>query len=322
MKKTMICPYCLSQNTITRNKEKGLQYYVCTEHPEPRIPVEYAENITIPREFVSAVGFRGHGKTIYFASLFLMLEELAHVWPDFYPFAVDEKSLDTVEENTNMLKKGNLPMPTPANFPIPTIVRLSNIPGIGNRFFVFYDTGGESFEKSSRMVNYASFVKRSKTVLFFINLKDIEYDGSKMGKLLSIYVQGLRELGGIPKDQHLLIVFSLGDELKQILWREIWNYLEYGGIDKLKNITMSSYINEMKNISDVLNEFTREELRAYRFLSFGKDEFKSMEFCILSSLGAAPVENRLQVEVNSKRVLDPILWIIYNSFGWFKRLYM
>ncbi|MFQ6063239.1 MAG: hypothetical protein ACE5J9_08730 [Methanosarcinales archaeon] len=161
----MMCPYCLAQNSIKYDKRN--RNYFCSECKR-EVPAEYATNITIKKVVVSAVGFRGHGKTIYFASLFNILNELAGIWDSFHTLTTDEKSLYTVKDNLKSLKVGELPSSTPANFPSPTIVRFSNIPRFGDRFFLFYDTGGEAYYRASTLINFASFVKRARTVMFVI----------------------------------------------------------------------------------------------------------------------------------------------------------
>jgi hypothetical protein len=163
----ILCPYCLEQNAIRKISEDKQQYFTCAGC-NTRIPLEYMNNVRIPKEVVSAVGFRGHGKTVYFASLFHTMNDLASFWPSFYTFAVDEKSLDIVRQNSKLLKVGELPAPTPMNFPAPTIVRFSNIPSLGDRFFLFYDTSGEAYARQSALIQHASFVRRSRTAVFIL----------------------------------------------------------------------------------------------------------------------------------------------------------
>ncbi|MFQ6063242.1 MAG: hypothetical protein ACE5J9_08745 [Methanosarcinales archaeon] len=62
---------------------------------------------------MSAVGFIGHGKTIYFASIFDIFDQLAGIWDGFHTIAIDKDSLDTVKDNLKSLKVGELPPSTP-----------------------------------------------------------------------------------------------------------------------------------------------------------------------------------------------------------------
>jgi Zn ribbon nucleic-acid-binding protein len=319
----VVCPYCLERDSIRKTDENSQQFFSCSQC-NMRVASEYVKNANTPREVISAVGFRGHGKTVYFGSLFHTMNDLAKFWPGFYTFAVDERSLDIVRQNSKLLKVGNLPAATPMNFPTPTIVRFSNIPSLGDRFFLFYDTSGEAYAKQSTLIKHASFVRNSHAVIFILSLDDLEEDGQKMHELLSTYVQGLTELEGNTKNQHLIVVLSKGDRLKERLGNheDIWRYLEEGNLDKLGSEKLGNYVNGMKRISLGLRDFVRDDLGETQFLNFAGDRFKSVEFSIVSALGAEPAGNRLQVEIVPKRIMDPILWVVYRSKGLFRKDYL
>lgn len=314
----MLCPFCLKENTIKKVDEGGRPYYVCSEHAEPRIPFIYGENYKTPRDVISAIGFRGHGKTAYFASLFWSLDDLARVWPNFCTFPIDEKGLDTVHDNIKMLKGGKLPSATPINFPFPTIVQFSNMPRFKERFLIFYDTGGENFEKASRLIANANFVKRSQTAVFFLSLRDIDYDSQEMARLLAVYIMGLREIGGDPKQQNLLVVLTKGDLLAPKLekYNEIWNYLVNGDTKNLQYANLKAQLAEMNQISKSLKGFIRNDIGAAGFVALGEKNFRAVDFCIISALGAAPKGDQLEISVTPKRIFDPILWVMNNSTGW------
>lgn len=316
----MLCPFCLKENTIKKIDDRGRPYYICSEHPEPRIPIIYAENEKIPREIISAIGFRGNGKSAYFASLFTNLDALANpnIWPRFSYNPVDDHGLTIVHQNMKLLKKGILPQATPKNFPIPTIVQFSDMPKFKDRFLIFYDTSGESFEKASDLGTYANFVTRSQTAIFFMSLHDLEYNPQEMLRLLHVYMIGLKELGGNPKQQHLLIVLTKGDllALKLKTHPEIWDYLVNGDVKSLRYADISAQMSEMKKISKLLKDFLRKDIAATGFLSLGEKNFLSVEICITSALGSAPKGDQLDISSTPKRVFDPILWVMNNSTGW------
>jgi hypothetical protein len=315
----MLCPFCLKEDTIKKIEEKGRSFFVCSEHAEPKIPIAYAENAKIPRDVISAIGFRGHGKSAYFASLFSSLDDLARVWPGFCTFPVDEQSLVTVHDNVKLLKGGKLPSATPMNFPIPTIVQFSDMPKFKDRFLIFYDTSGESYERASRLINNANFVKRSQTAIFFMSLYDLEYNTQEMSRLLSVYIQGLTDLGGDPKQQHLLIVLTKGDLLKSKLesHSQIWDYLVKGDVKNVRYSDIKSQLAEMKKISKLLKEFLRDDIGALNFMSLGEKKFRNMDICIISALGSAPKGDQLDISATPKRIFDPMLWVMNNSTGLF-----
>jgi len=276
-----------------------------------------------PPVVVSAVGFRAHGKTVYLASLFDVFDELAQLWPNFYTHALDEPSLDTVNENKARLKRGELPESTPKNFPRPTIVRARNLPRYHSRHLLFYDTSGEAFERASQLVTHAGFVRRSQTVMFLISLQDVgEEPGEEMHRLLQVYVQGLRnDLQGDPKRQHLVVVYTKGDDLGERL--ADWDHLRYdlagGSLDHLARL--HDYLARLRRTSEELRQFTREGLQALQFMNMTREEFRSVEYTMVSALGAPPQGNRLSSEARPWGILDPLLWMMEKSLSPWQRFW-
>jgi hypothetical protein len=317
----MLCPFCLKENTIKKIEEGGRSYYICSECPQNVIPITYAENEKIPRDVISAIGFKQHGKSAYFASLFSSLDALAspNVWPDFFTFPANEQAMDVVNNNVRLLKKGELPQTTPKQFPLPTIVQFSNMPKFKKRFLIFYDTGGENFERASSLIDNAKFITRSQTATFFISLHDLEYNPQEMARLLNAYIIGLKDLGGNPKQQHLLVVLTKGDLLasKLELHKQIWDYLVNGDVKNIRYSNINSQMTEMKKISKLLKDFLIEDIGATIFLNLAKENFSNVEICIISALGASPKGRQLDISVTPKRIFDPILWVMNNSTGWF-----
>jgi hypothetical protein len=77
------------------------------------------------------------------------------------------------------------------------------------------------------------------------------------------------------------------------------------------------YMKRMHRISELLAEFTVDELRADEFMHLARRYFRSVSFTIVSSLGAKPLGRLLPVEISPRRVLDPLLWMMEKSLpGW------
>ncbi len=307
-----LCPYCLAVDAEPVLMGQSRRHYYACRECETRIPQEYIDSGDTPREVMPVVGLRGHGKSVYLAVLYHELNELARLWTGFYAFAMDAPSLDAVKDNLARLKAGELPGATPASFPTPTIIRLSNIPFWGERVFLFYDTGGEAFGTAESMVRDAGFFHRAQTVCLLLSLDDFDCDPMKMYDLLSIYVQGASELGADTRRQNLVVVLSKGDRLKPRLGRypEVWDYLVTGTLDRC--LELSSYLDRMEKISYSIADFIAG-LGAIQFLNLARDRFRSTEFCLVSALGAQPGNGRLQVQISPKRVIDPLLWALQKS---------
>ena len=309
----ILCPFCL--RTIS---PRGLK---CTNTGcEMDLPRLYADDFQqVPLGIVSAVGFSGHGKTVYLAALLHVLDELSQYWPGYYRQALNLRSIDVVEANRKLLlHDGILPNATPQNFPEPSILRLANIPDLGDRRLLVYDAAGESFQRDYSIKEYAGYVSRSPVALFFVSIPYMiqaeDYPSGDMDKLLQIYILGMRELLGNTKKQHLVIVYTWGDLMEELLaeYPDVLGYLNKSELTP--GWDMSSYIQEMSSISTRLKKFTHQTLKASNFYNMALNNFASVECSVVSSLGRPPSsDGRLTMELSPRRVIDPLLWVIKKS---------
>ncbi len=332
----MLCPYCLEDvKPNISGKDKSASWQCPNKECLRVIPNEYYNNRNLGKVIVNAVGFSRHGKTVYFASLFYLFNQLAEHWPGFTTLSVDENSLQTVKENTRMIdKEGILPNPTQKNFPLPTIIRISKLPIGDDKFFLFYDTGGESYRRAQNMVKFAGFVKNSLVINFFVSLEDLEKPAEDLHELLQIYIQGLADLGGDSTRQNLIVVLTKGDRLRKMMeekYSDIWNSLENSHTRDLNKSGIFHYLARLRNLSGRIERFFQDELKGHQFLNLAHNRFKSVEFCIISSLGSPPSSDgrTLETRINPKRVVDPLVWIMFKDlpkwrqvlFDWYQKVY-
>jgi hypothetical protein len=217
-----------------------------------------------------------------------------------------------------MLKDGKLPGSTPMNFPRPTMLRVAGIPmwpKQRNCTLVFYDTSGESFERASELVEYARFAQQAEMVMLLISLSDIQNPAHDMRTLLNTYIIGIEDLGGSTRGQDLMVVYTKADQMDQRLsaspWNEVRTYLKSGSVNSLAQV--KGYQRQMYEMSNYLYDFTRMELKADEFMNLAQTNFRGVGFSIVSSLGSAPEDGHMAVEVNPLRVLDPVIWMIGRS---------
>jgi hypothetical protein len=184
-----------------------------------------------------------------------------------------------------------------------------------NCTWLFFDTGGECFEKPTQLVQFAGFVRRARAAMLLISIPDLEDPRAGMQQLLNTYVVGLRELGGRSKNQHLVVVYTKADQLAARFnrrWKDLTSYLVKGSVADLAKT--DGYMDRMYTVSERLLDFTGQELHAYEFLNTATAHFKSVHFSIISALGAGPSNGRLPVAIVPRRILDPLLWIMEQSF--------
>ncbi len=316
----MLCPFCLDKVRFKKKKSGGnhASIYLCPECNE-QVPALYSQDYRqYPPVVISATGFRQHGKTVYFATLFYTLKKLtlARDWPDFFTMGLNEDSLDTVYSNARMLEDGALPDSTPKNFPRPTMLRAEGVPMHPDCTLLFFDTGGESFEKPTQLVQFAGFVRRAEAALLLVSVPDMADPAAEMQKLISTYVVGMRDLGAYTKEQHLIVVFTKADQLVLRLlprWQDIHTYLLEGAVDDLAQTR--HYMERMEQVSERLNEFSGQELHAYEFVNTAESNFKSVSYSIISALGTQPDGARLSIAIVPRRILDPVLWVMQKSFS-------
>lgn len=175
----MLCPFCLEDVTFQKERIRQQLIYSCPTPDCPSqddlVPPLYLDYYRKkPPVVVSTIGFRGHGKTVYLASLFFTFQgdQLPRIWrrSGFGTMCLNKDSLKTVSDGVDALKQGKLPPPNPQTFPKPTMVHINGVPMQRDYTLLFYDAAGESFEDAEKLVKYAGFVRRARTVLFLYRL--------------------------------------------------------------------------------------------------------------------------------------------------------
>ena len=357
----MICPYCAEE--IPANSQ---QHYGCTISKNKEFPPFYVDHHSregsVEPIVLSVVGFPGHGKTVFLCALFDYLDNhLTYMWPDFFNLVLDQGSLSTLNDNRRMLRNGVLPPRTERSFPRPGIFRLTKMPhsASGNGLpplvdttVLIYDPPGEAFATEEKIVEFASFVKRSDCVLFLIDLTTLgDSMADEMALLLDTYVLGMRRMGIKKRSQHMIVVYTKSDEMK-VSVPEFENFLEREPrlrdyLNQQRPATLAdphAHLKQLADISSLLETFTWSELNAGRFIHVAKDWFASVSYTVVSSLGAAPErvqgENgnaatratqddnnnpldlgdgnratvtRLTVKMSPRGVADPLLYVLAKS---------
>ena len=302
----MLCPYCLKEFSGTKCQTQGC----------PEIPIAYleAQKGLFPRApaMFSAVGFSGHGKTVYLAALFqVMGRNLVNVWPDFYRQGLETEAVRTVMDNLARLEKGVLPDPTPRNFPRPSLHKLVDMPHFKTRTWLVYDPPGEAFESDADIERFAHFVGNSRAVVFLISVPDLnEPKGQDMYRLLELYVLGMKRLHADTTKQHLVVTFTKSDRIAEQLERYPIAHRHLLDGDYSVMSDPKQYLKRIADVSKDLENFVRRELDGEAFLRFARNSFKSVALCAVSALGSAPEDGKLQTKINPHCVADPLIWVL------------
>lgn len=308
----MICPYCAKDVPAGSHQHEGCGRADNKPFPPLYLDHHAGEGCTEP-VVVSVIGFPGHGKTVFLCALFDYLDDhLTYLWRNnFHNLVLDQGSLSQLNENRSRLHRGALPEPTELDFPRPGIFRLKHmprsavdngLPPLEDTTILIYDPPGEAFQTEDRIVDYASFVKRSNCVLFLIDLSALDTAIAQgMARLLDTYVLGMRRMGIRQQSQHLIVVYTKSDELKisvpefaSLLERESWlrDYLEQQRPGTLAD--PHEHFKQLETVSRLLEDFTWFDLKAAKFISVANDWFASVSYTVVSSLGSAPELQEVQ----------------------------
>ena len=310
-KRPKLCPYCLEVVTFTETLDKRNITYQCPACNQ-NVPPDYVQSYDKRPVIMHAVGFRNHGKTVYFSALSYAIQtKLAQVWTGFTYSAPDDASLRNLRDNYEMLRRGQLPPPNQQAFQHPTIVQLYNIPKHGRRTVLFYDTAGEAFVNAAGIQEYAHFVRRASTVVFLVSIADLRNPAMEMHALLNNYINSMINMDAATRDQNLLVVYTKADLLAERFRGSSFDfgaYLGEGDWEALRD--MDGYLCRMREGSAQLRDFTIDKLKAEGFVNLADEHFRSVHFCAVSSLGAAPGGDVMGVAPVPRRVLDPLLWVL------------
>jgi len=317
----MNCPYCFKDLKIKVQERGATKQYYCRQC-ESEIHRAYIDYSNTPFTRIGMVGFTGHGKTVYITSLFYQLQALDAYWSGYYFETLDDFTHDIMFEKVLELKKGRLFSGTPINFPEPAFIRFSNIPHFGSQIVSMYDIGGGVFDNLDLMTQKGRYLAHSDTVFFIMSLleDDIENDWNlKTMKLLDRYIQVVYSRFGanLSKKQNIVFVFTKSDALAKLegerkLSPELADYFNNGSLERFHHLDTYSF-HQIKYNSDNIENWLRTN-KCNGFINLAKNHFRTVNFVLVSSLGDAPVDNKLANGVSPtdpKCVLDPFLWALY-----------
>jgi len=316
---SVICPFCFHVHDF-RSQLK------CPE-TSYEVPEAYVSSFeSTPPLWLMTVGFRQHGKTCFIAALTQVLEAM-QVWSSGFFVALDAFTFERVREiREKVVVVGDLPKSTPPGRPRPLLFQSKDLPGIDSRCLVVYDVPGESFDDFDRVANYAPAMKAVQTVWFFVCLRDLEevHRGRTLQELFAVYRAGMRRLRIEMKGRTLIVVFTKFDQEEHP--KRVADYLIDDPLNRLPALNWESegyipdanavlniaeYRREMKEISDVLERFTRAEVRGGAgFLAMARSEEMRVVFTATSALGQDPGHDGKTLDEIAQpfRVLDPFLW--------------
>src|SRR5688500_12794629 len=119
------CPVCFHSQTFRTDVPNP----VCQNNECNReIPAAYVKEYNhVPPNWIHAIGFGGHGKTVYLTSLLDHLEKASYIWPGSVHRILNQESLTKIREHRTQIHNGDLPVGTPGNFLTPLLLHLKKM---------------------------------------------------------------------------------------------------------------------------------------------------------------------------------------------------
>ncbi len=304
------CPYHLGDIRIQRREGS----YLC---PECRVtlPRDYVER-EIPKINVGLVGASGHGKSVFLASLFYLLQHMVDYWPGYYYLTCDDHTNRVLHVDLPRFAAGQLPKATPVHFPRPALVHYHHLPDFGSCFVGFYDAAGEIFADLRQLTQLGRFVAYADVVLFLVSLPESMADWHGAARLLNTYLQAVRDHFGVePRArQHLVLLFTKADLCLADLPAELREALLERGFCRHYQAPRSK-LAEMERLSGWVQSWLGRH-GGRLIINTLAGQFRSVAYTLVSATGDPPEGDRLpggMTPHNPKRVLDPFLWVLARA---------
>ncbi len=321
----MLCPFCMNRHTAATT--------VCPEK-EIRIPSVYAEDVKhgVPVVVMLTIGYSGHGKTCFLSSLFHSLyhDSVSEKWPGFSFIGLTMETLNRIHhEFVTILDHGDLPPKTPIMFPTPLILKFQRIPLKVKNWYkkhlkhqeieqrelivIFYDIGGGTFDVDEKIRQNIPVLREISTLIFLVSLPQLLSSQSDNGdisvvqrlhKLLNTLVIAMRDLGQ-KQEKNIQICFTMGDEM----WDR--DNLLYGPLSMRFSHPIpyaddfAEYFDACRTDSSIIKDHVESEYR--QFYNTLVNNFGSVRFTSMSSLGAQPTQDGKILNLAPSNIFDPLL---------------
>jgi hypothetical protein len=271
------------------------------------------------------IGYSGHGKTCYLASL---LHQVFHGpaperWPGFYPLGLNQRTLAHIhEEYVAALNNMVLPPRTGEFLPNALVLHLDSVPqrmvrGLplpayrqADMMVTMHDIGGEAFETQQNITERLPLIAGVSHIVLLIDLTRVREDAEsshrsvvqQMTALLNTTQIALEQLGAAGR-KGCIVCFTKADRM--------WGKDDYGPLAVRPALgfpdvsAMPAYSKNMTRQSDEISRFMHTMYPA--FANMLESLFKPVRYTAVSSLGHEPDGTQMQV-FSPISVFDPVFW--------------
>jgi hypothetical protein len=264
---------------------------------------------------VATVGYPGHGKTVFLASLFwdsfFALSETFHDEAEPYSIhALTEEASRVFFDNARMLNRLELPPPNPRTMPEAATLEFRGVPStddgwsLGARktiHLTFYDMAGELVTSDEWLTKNAPFLPDAHDIIFLFDPLRDDFDESVL--MAAELRDRIFRVAPTSKRKHFIIALSKLDELRN--HDEWWANLlsTRWSASPPSASALPDYLSQMDDLSNsqlVRSWWMKSARQAHVFV---KSLPRTTHFCALSALGHQPVWDCSQCRATNPNTL-------------------
>jgi len=316
----LVCPFCLEEITGSKLERK------CSscQRPTPALYLKDARDLE-PMA-VQAMGWSGHGKSVFLSALTLLLTRMQVVWEDYSWSPGSEETREAILDSNRRLESGLLPLPTNKGVDLPCLILLRGMDRFKGRALVYRDCAGEHFDTNSMPVEQVPFLLKAKTLFLIASPVDLAARRERpIDMLLNGFLNTLEEHGVDPsKDRRrLVVVLTKGDLIQDLpkplhdylVKDRVWRTLEEGTPDlRFDEPAIDRYLATMREVDRHLREWIERDAHGRHLVRLATQSGLDLCFSLVSATGG-PVsggdsESQLENRWEPRRVLDPLLWAL------------
>ncbi len=275
-------------------------------------------------------GYPAHGKTTLLASLCFLMDRLPQRLPGFTLQAADSYTRQHLPWLIENFRSRSLEDATATAAIPPLVCAAHNVPASGvpgttqNRLLTFFDVAGEASRAGSQCQERLSEPLpycHVPWLLFNLNASEAI---DRLSSLLETYIH-LMTSGMAPRGlegQRVVIVFTCCDLIMDVLPALVTSYLsedaEFGQnaleSGAAREFDLTAYMAQAERISECLADFTQRQINdGHRLMALAKTHGIELKFCATSATGHLATHGRMHENPTPKRVLDPLLWSLYEQ---------
>jgi len=170
------------------------------------------------------MGLTGHGKTRFVDGLITALDEVGRYWPGCAPEWLDDRRIREIMAELRDYRGGQERQATRMTLPEPQVIRLHDVPRVGDSQLILFDHSGEIFQSARDTMDYGARMGRASAIIWLASLLEkpdaraaafAEVPAREFTAALNVYLTALDQMGTDPKRQRVVFTLTKSERLIQ-----------------------------------------------------------------------------------------------------------